>query len=416
MSSRQSLFYSAALLTGDVSAFRTAFGNKGLITPPDDMPIMKSTLEKNDETSLNNDFQNCSDDEKCDDTLLESMEGKEIVSLESQVSEIMGRFDYKEEDPISKQDYYGSTILHTIAISHDYKKRGPGGKEDMFEVILEKDDENIQKGLPSIISLQASDKDTVLHIIALFGLSVRMVKMILKTNSENMEKGFPSIIDVRGRDGKTALHYAAERGEVKIVELLLTYGADASIRNDEGKTPYELAYAKQLAEEEYAKHQKVVLPTLAQRKEIVRMLNDLEVPGIMKRFGYSVNAPIDTIDSNGKTVLHKIVKRWDGKREMSDLLRVILEKDSENKTKEISSIINVKEKKGLTALHYAAMKRDTGLVKWLLHYGADKTVQNNNGKTPWEMAKVSRRFVDHLMIGSNTRKEKTKTLKKLLNP
>ena len=35
--------------------------------------------------------------------------------------------------------------------------------------------------------------------------------------------------------GLTALHYAARRGDVEIVELLLEYGAKTSIKNDLGR-------------------------------------------------------------------------------------------------------------------------------------------------------------------------------------
>ena len=35
--------------------------------------------------------------------------------------------------------------------------------------------------------------------------------------------------------GLTALHYAARRGDMKIIELLLSHGADPSIKNDMGR-------------------------------------------------------------------------------------------------------------------------------------------------------------------------------------
>ena len=35
--------------------------------------------------------------------------------------------------------------------------------------------------------------------------------------------------------GMTSLHYAARRGDMEIVELLLEYGADPSIKNELGR-------------------------------------------------------------------------------------------------------------------------------------------------------------------------------------
>ena len=38
------------------------------------------------------------------------------------------------------------------------------------------------------------------------------------------------------RQGRTALHYAARRGDLDLVELLLSQGADPSVRDDAGKS------------------------------------------------------------------------------------------------------------------------------------------------------------------------------------
>ena len=39
--------------------------------------------------------------------------------------------------------------------------------------------------------------------------------------------------------GSTALHYAVRRGDVDVVNILLRHGADPTIKNDLGKTPYD---------------------------------------------------------------------------------------------------------------------------------------------------------------------------------
>lgn len=47
--------------------------------------------------------------------------------------------------------------------------------------------------------------------------------------------------DVNGQDsiGNTALHYAVERRDHRLIQLLMCRGADDTIVNKEGKTPYE---------------------------------------------------------------------------------------------------------------------------------------------------------------------------------
>ena len=43
------------------------------------------------------------------------------------------------------------------------------------------------------------------------------------------------LIRVAESSGLTALHYAARRGDMEIVELLLKHGAEPSIKNDLGR-------------------------------------------------------------------------------------------------------------------------------------------------------------------------------------
>src|SRR5579863_7456766 len=45
-------------------------------------------------------------------------------------------------------------------------------------------------------------------------------------------------------DGTTALHWAADLGDVKIVDMLLTAGARLKVANRYGATPFGLAAAK----------------------------------------------------------------------------------------------------------------------------------------------------------------------------
>lgn len=45
-----------------------------------------------------------------------------------------------------------------------------------------------------------------------------------------------AVVDHVNNQGDTALHISASHGKVKVVELLLNYGADVSIRNNLGQT------------------------------------------------------------------------------------------------------------------------------------------------------------------------------------
>ena len=41
-------------------------------------------------------------------------------------------------------------------------------------------------------------------------------------------------------DGNTALHYAVNNGQSKIVDVLISHGADEKIMNNMGMTPWEI--------------------------------------------------------------------------------------------------------------------------------------------------------------------------------
>ena len=43
------------------------------------------------------------------------------------------------------------------------------------------------------------------------------------------------------KQGMAPLHYAADRGNAEILDILITYGADANSQDNEGQTPLMLA-------------------------------------------------------------------------------------------------------------------------------------------------------------------------------
>ena len=74
---------------------------------------------------------------------------------------------------------------------------------------------------------------TPLHIAAHWG-QFKFARMLL-------EHWHKAQIDAQTNDGDTPLHHASRYGHVETVELFLEYGANIRIRNNEGRTPSELA-------------------------------------------------------------------------------------------------------------------------------------------------------------------------------
>jgi ankyrin repeat protein len=52
-----------------------------------------------------------------------------------------------------------------------------------------------------------------------------------------IQKGDTHLIDQQDQDGRTALHLAASKDYVKMVDILLTNGADKNIKDKHGKRP-----------------------------------------------------------------------------------------------------------------------------------------------------------------------------------
>ena len=67
---------------------------------------------------------------------------------------------------------------------------------------------------------------------------MEVVKILIQAGGE---------VNQQDRKGATPLHRASECGHVKVITALLAAGADKTIKNEDGKTPHDVAkeYGKQ---------------------------------------------------------------------------------------------------------------------------------------------------------------------------
>ncbi|RKO87923.1 ankyrin repeat-containing domain protein, partial [Blyttiomyces helicus] len=75
--------------------------------------------------------------------------------------------------------------------------------------------------------------NTALHMAAANG-ELPIITHLLSSLS-------PSDVNARNDDGSTPLHWAALNGKLDVVEALLTAGADATIKNESGRSPSTVA-------------------------------------------------------------------------------------------------------------------------------------------------------------------------------
>ncbi len=89
---------------------------------------------------------------------------------------------------------------------------------------------------------------------------------------------------------------------------------------------------------------------------------------------------LEEVDENGGTILH-----WSAGRNENDLVQAILEKGID---------VNTKDKRGMTALHMAALSisDNNDMVKILVKAGADVTATDRNGFTPLHCAAYEGHF------------------------
>ena len=170
------------------------------------------------------------------------------------------------------------------------------------------------------------DGRTPLMLASLFGRE-EVVAFLLCLPSINTEAK-----NVGGE--MTALHYAAARGHLQVVKLLLDHGADLAAVTKRCCTPLIMAVG---------------------RGRVVKLLLDY-------------GADPAAVDVRGITALMKAA--MNGRGEVAALLLSI-------------SNINLEARCGLgmTALHRAVVGGHLNLVKMLLQHGADPTSVDNNGLT-----------------------------------
>ncbi|CAG8484628.1 8495_t:CDS:2 [Diversispora eburnea] len=174
---------------------------------------------------------------------------------------------------------------------------------------------------------------------------------LLSNPSSPEDIDYDSVIDDHGH---TALHWAASLARLQVMELLLTRGANVKQVNNEGESALIRA---------------------------ILVSNNYEV----QTFPAVINLLHDTIpmtDKDNRTVFHHIAMTSGTKGHAAaakyymDCLQQWIAKNIKGN---ISSILNIQDKNGDTALNISARVGNRQLVRQLMEMGASKNIENNIG-------------------------------------
>lgn len=158
---------------------------------------------------------------------------------------------------VNATDQYGATALHRL-MSSKYLERRSGRR--ILELLLEcgadiwakNSDGNMPAHILAIsedvglmaelmrvsfdINTKGREGNTVLHV-AIRGTGV-MMKYLLELAAGQ------SILNAQNSKGRTPLHLAVSHGIREAVELLLKHGADIGVKDNDGKTPPQIALSR----------------------------------------------------------------------------------------------------------------------------------------------------------------------------
>ncbi len=247
-----------------------------------------------------------------------------------------------------------------MKVETDISTSNEQDEELIFDYIENENTQKIKEMMTQNIKIwefksSKDDNSTVLHIAVykkLFKITELIIDYCKEKNGENLKKFINEANDL----GVTAIHFAAFRGNVKIIKLLIENGADIHARTKrklniihyscQGNKPSSLMYF-------YLNFK---------TEEDFKLLTEK--------------------DKGGSTALH-----WAAYTSSEDALLFLINLDYFKKEEERKKFIDSQDTQGFTPLHLSISSRSSRIVMKLLQNGASPDIKDHKGKTPLDLAK-----------------------------
>lgn len=269
------------------------------------------------------------------------------------------------------------------------KPKPPGDTDAFFRAVKRNNIGEVQKFIDAGINLNVtgSGGDTALHLAARNNLTA-VGQLLLEAGAnpkvphgddpqrtplaDAVNFGKPEMAELLTRyggyapgqvasNGFTLLHRACEKGNPRLVEAMITAGADGNEKTGNGATP--------------------LLVAIVQRQTAVAE-KLLEFPDVM----HGVNEHFVQTDPRQRTAFQLAIEKG-----QSTLVAKMLA---------FGSNVNAPDAEGLSPLHRAILKADLPLVKTLIAHGADINKQAGANKTALHLACQAPEITDGKLRGA----------------
>ncbi|WP_264723490.1 ankyrin repeat domain-containing protein [Wolbachia endosymbiont (group A) of Cheilosia soror] len=283
--------------------------------------------------------------------------------------------------PLSRAVTLGNLNMVQLLLNkgaYIYSKDGNG--KTIFEIAHECHKAEIVNYL---ITKQDKYGNTILHYAAEEG-NLNLVELLLDNNTH---------ISVKNSDGWIPLHLAVKEGKLDVVELLMRKGANIDAKDNNNQTPLHIAV--QVGNFD-------TISLIVDKIESIKFLiNEKD------EFGYT---PLQYAAKNGKwdivnLFLDKTAERGPddvtNKDQLSKSWTTVhyavyngdlhLIKDIFQFLQDKDAIVNTKDSSDWTPLHYAVYYNALDTVKFLVSKGADIESRDRDGKTPLDIS-IDRKY------------------------